>query len=284
MAVAERHALAVVLYLDAQLTGSVIKRNHRFGGVGVLKHVGEAFLGDPVGGDIEPARQREAISGDAQPDAHTTDFWNFDPNAGTHLLTTFYATGQVDTSRYAHHTISFNSVTLTAVAKYLLGVMLGFTALAVAVLLWAALRVRKRGAAGRKTSLAMRSVLAFVVGLGGWFSGALIVLTFWTTVPLSDELPGVISASVPVALGLYLAWTHRDAGRAAKIRGLLAASVGALLGGWYGYTVIPGFIGLFATIIGAIAAGNIALIALGLWGDRLTRPAAVPPRDVAIEV
>lgn len=216
--------------------------------------------------------------------AHTTDFWNFDPNAGTHLLTTFYATGQVDTSRYAHHTISFNSVTLTAVAKYLLEVMLGFAALAVAVLLWAALRVRKRGAAGRKTSLAMRSVLALVVGLGGWFSGALIVLTFWTTVPLSDELPGVISASVPVALGLYLAWTHRDAGRAAKIRGLLAASAGALLGGWYGYTVIPGFIGLFATIIGAIAAGNIALIALGLWGDRLTRPAAVPPRDVAIEV
>jgi hypothetical protein len=29
---------------------------------------------------------------------------------------------------------------------------------------------------------------------------------------------------------------------------------------------MPGFTGLFATIIGAIAAGNIALIALGLAG------------------
>jgi hypothetical protein len=110
----------------------------------------------------------------------------------------------------------------------------------------------------------MRSVLALAVGLGGWFAGALIVLTFWTSVPLSSEPLAIVSASVPVALVLYLAWTRRDAGRAAKTSGLLAASGGALIGGWYGYTVIPGFIGLFATIIGAIAAGNTMLIALGL--------------------
>jgi pimeloyl-ACP methyl ester carboxylesterase len=198
--------------------------------------------------------------------AHVTDFWNFDQSAGTRLLTAFYATGKVDTSRYTQHKISFNTVTFTALAKYLLAVMLGFVVLAAAVLAWAALRVRVRGAAGRKTSLAMRSVLAFPVGLGGWFAGVLIVLTFWTTVPLSSEPLGIISASVPVALVLYLAWTRRDAGRAAKIRGLLAASIGAVFGGWYGYTVIPGFIGLFATIIGAIAAGNIMLIALGFSG------------------
>ena len=102
--------------------------------------------------------------------------------------------------------------------------------------------------------------------------------------PLSSEQLGVLAASLPVGLGLYLARTHRDRDRAAKTRGLLAAAGGALLGGWYGYTAIPGFAGLFATIIGAIAVGNIALIVLGLWDDRLTRSAAGPRREAVLEV
>jgi hypothetical protein len=130
----------------------------------------------------------------------------------------------------------------------------------------------------------MRSVLGFAVGLGGWFAGALIVLTFFATVPLSSEPLGVLAASLPVGLGLYLAWTHHDRDRAAKTRGLLAAAGGALLGGWYGYTAIPGFTGLFATILGAIAAGNIALIVLGLWSDRLTRSTAGPRTEAALDV
>jgi hypothetical protein len=121
----------------------------------------------------------------------------------------------------------------------------------------------------------MRSVLALPVGLGGWFAGALIALTFFSTVPLSSEPLGVVSASVPVALVLYLAWTRRDASRAAKASGLLAAIGGALIGGWYGYAAIPGFTGLFATVIGAIAAGNIALVALGLAGGPEVRRLAL---------
>jgi pimeloyl-ACP methyl ester carboxylesterase len=199
--------------------------------------------------------------------AHTTDFWNFAPSAGARLLTTFYATGKVKMAGYPRHTISFRTATFTAMAKYLLAVVLGFVVLAIAALGWVALRVRRRGTAGRVTGLAMRSVLGFVVGLGGWFAGALIVLTCFATVPLSSAPLAVLAASLPVGLGLYLAWTHRDWDRAVKTRGSLAAAGGALLGGWYGYTAIPGIIGLFATIIGAIAAGNIALIALDLWSD-----------------
>jgi hypothetical protein len=46
--------------------------------------------------------------------------------------------------------------------------------------------------------------------------------------------------------------------------------------------VLPGFTGLFATVIGAIAAGNIALIALGLAGAASRRSAAAPvPVDLA---
>ncbi len=101
--------------------------------------------------------------------------------------------------------------------------------------------------------------------------------------PLSSEPLGVISAGGPVALLLYLAWTRRDAGRAAKAWGLLAAFGGALAGGWYGYTVMPGFTGLFATIIGAVAAGNIALTALGLSGVLSRRPAAAPALRVMPE-
>lgn len=216
--------------------------------------------------------------------AHTTDFWNFAPTAGTHLLTTFYATGKVQMAGYPHHTISFRTATLTALAKYLLAVMLSFIVIAIAALAWAALRVRGRGAAGRKTSLAMRSVLGFFVGLGGWFAGTLFVLTFFGTVPISSAPLAVLAAGLPTGLGLYLAWTHRDWDRAVKTRGLLAAVGGAVGGGWYGYTSIPGIIGLFATIVGAIAAGNIALIALGLRHDRLIRPAVAPATEVAIAI
>jgi pimeloyl-ACP methyl ester carboxylesterase len=202
---------------------------------------------------------------------HVGDFWNFDKSAGTHLLSTFYATGNVDTSRYAHHTISFNTTTFPELAKYLLALMLGLVVLAAAVLAWAAIRVRTRGTAGRVTSLAMRTVLGFVVGLGGWVLGTLITLTFWTTVPVGSKPLAVLSAGLPVGLALYLAWTRRDAERSEKVRGLLVASAGALIGGWYGYTAIPGFAGLFATIVGAVAAGNIALIVRGVYDERLPR-------------
>jgi hypothetical protein len=65
--VARRGAQAVVAYFDAQLVGGVLKRYHRFSGIGVLEGVGEAFLNDPVGGDVDTTRQREAIAGDTEP-------------------------------------------------------------------------------------------------------------------------------------------------------------------------------------------------------------------------
>jgi len=99
------------------------------------------------------------------------------------------------------------------------------------------------------------------------------VLTLWPTLSLSNEVLGIVSVSAPIALGLYLAWDHRDWDRAAKIEGLLAASAGALLGGWFGFTATSGLVALFTTIIGAAAAGNLALIVVDLWRDRSARPA-----------
>jgi pimeloyl-ACP methyl ester carboxylesterase len=200
---------------------------------------------------------------------HAPDFWRYEPAAGTRLLTTFYDTGRVDTSRYTHHTIRFSTPeSLATVAEFLLAAMLALAAVTVGSLLWLARRVRRRGEAGRKTGAAFRTVFPLVLGLGGWCLAALIVLSLFTTVPPSNELIRIIAPSAPIALGLYLAWTHRDRDPATKIQGLLAAGAGALLGGWFGFIAASGPAGLITTIIGAAAAGNLALTALRFWYQR----------------
>jgi len=60
-------APAVVAYLDAQLIGSVVQRYRGFGRLRVLEHVSEALLDDSVGGYVDPARQGELLTGNAQP-------------------------------------------------------------------------------------------------------------------------------------------------------------------------------------------------------------------------
>jgi pimeloyl-ACP methyl ester carboxylesterase len=203
---------------------------------------------------------------------HTEDFWYYQPKASTQLLTTFYGTGRVDTSRYTPNKVSFATPSTQAgIAKDLLGAMIGFALLAALSLLWVALRVRKHGAAGRKTSAVTRTIVPVVLGLGGWLGAALVVLTFWPALSLSSELLGILAISVPIALGLYLAWTHRDWDRATKSLGLLAATAGALLGGWLGFTAVSGLFAIVTTTIGAAAAGNLALIAVSLVRERSAR-------------
>jgi pimeloyl-ACP methyl ester carboxylesterase len=206
---------------------------------------------------------------------HAEDFWYYEPKASTQLLTKFYATGQVDTSRYTPNRVSFatspTQTAQTAIAKDLLAAMIGFALLAALWLLWIARRVRKHGAAGRMTSVVTRTILTVVLGLGGWLGAALVVLTLWPALSLSSELLGILAISVPIALGLYLAWTHRDWDRATKSLGLLAATAGALLGGWLGFTATSGLFAIVTTTIGAAAGGNLALIAVSVFRERSAR-------------
>ena len=205
---------------------------------------------------------------------HAEDFWSYEPSASTQLLTTFYATGQVDTSRYTPNKVSFTtSSRQTAVAKDIVGTVIGFVVLAALSLLWVALRVRKHGSAGRKTSVVARTIVPLVLGLGGFFGAALVVLTLWPALSLSSELLRVLAPSGLIALGLYLAWAHRDWDRATKSLGLLAATAGALLGGWLGFTATSGLFALVTTTIGAAAGGNLALIAVSIFRDRSARAA-----------
>jgi pimeloyl-ACP methyl ester carboxylesterase len=203
---------------------------------------------------------------------HAEDFWAYEPSASTQLLTTFYNTGRVDTSGYTPNKVSFTtSVTQARIAKDILAAAIGLALLAALSLLWVARRVRKHGAAGRKTSVATRTIVPLVLGLGGWFGAALVVLTLWPALSLSSELLGILAISVPIALGLYLAWTHRDWDRASKSLGLLAAVAGAVLGGWLGFTAVSGLFALVTTTIGAAAGGNLALIAVSLFRERSAR-------------
>jgi pimeloyl-ACP methyl ester carboxylesterase len=209
---------------------------------------------------------------------HVDDFFSYESSASTRLLTTFYDTGQVDTSLYTPNKVSFTPpTTQTSIAKDILGAAIGFAALAALALLWVALRLRNRGAAGRKTSVVARTAVPLVLGLGGFLGAALVVLTFWPALSLSSELFGILACSGPIALGLYLAWTHRDWDRATKSLGLLAAIAGALLGGWLGFTAVSGLFALVTTAIGAAAAGNLALIAASLVRERFARAAMAPP-------
>ena len=80
-----------------------------------------------------------------------------------------------------------------------------------------------------------------------------------------------------IALGLYLAWIHRDWDRATKSLGLLAVTAGALLGGWLGFTAVSGLFAVVTTTIGAAAGGNLALIAVSLVRERSARAMATTP-------
>jgi pimeloyl-ACP methyl ester carboxylesterase len=207
---------------------------------------------------------------------HTTDFWAYQPRAGVRLLNSFFDTGKIDQSLYTYRTSDFSTqVTQTALGKGFAGTMIGVGILAMLSLLWMARRVNRRGAFGRKTSLALRSMWPVVLGFGGWFLGALVVLTAFPTVPLDDPLLGVLAVSVPIGLGIYWAWVRRDASAGSKFAGFVGAIGGALAGGWFGFTSTAGLLALITTIVGAAAGGNLIPIVLDIAVARsgLTREA-----------
>ena len=203
---------------------------------------------------------------------HTTDFWTYQPEASSRLVNTFFDSGKVDDSLYTPTAIDFTpEVTHTALAKGIAGTMVGLAILAVLSLLWMAVRVHKRGGFGRKASASLRSLYPLVLGLGGWFLGALIVMTTLPGVPLDDELLAALSIGIPIGLGIYWAWVHRDWSANAKTAGFVAAAAGALVGAWLGFNATTGLLALITTIVGATAGANLSLIVLDMTRERSTR-------------
>ena len=100
---------------------------------------------------------------------HTNDFWTYQPEASKRLINTYFASGRVDTSLYTQASVDFTpALSHGSIAEIMLGVMLGLAALTVLSLLWMALRVRWRGAYGRKavprSGLCTRSCSAWAAG------------------------------------------------------------------------------------------------------------------------
>jgi hypothetical protein len=132
-------------------------------------------------------------------------------------------------------------------------------------------RVHKRGHFGRKAGATLRSLYPLVLGLGGWFLGALIVMTTLPGVPLDDELLAVLSVGVPIALGIYWAWVRCGWSATTKTAGLVAATAGALVGASLGFNATAGLLALITTIIGATVGANLTLIVLDMTRERSTR-------------
>ena len=216
---------------------------------------------------------------------HVDDFDAYEPSASTQLLTTFYATGQVDTSRYTPNEVSFATPdTQAAIAKKILATMVGVALLAVIWLVVLAIRIRRRGGTGRKTGAWIRSAGPIVFGLGGWFLGALLILRFWLwpSGPLDDQLLAVVSIAVPIWLGVYAGWVRTDTPKAMRAKGIGAAGVGAVVGAVFGFHVTSGGIALITTIIGAAVLSNLSLLVLDIWTERAaSRGTAVPMVDLS---
>jgi pimeloyl-ACP methyl ester carboxylesterase len=211
---------------------------------------------------------------------HSGTFWTEQPEAGTHLINTYLATGEVDDSLYEPQAVDFTpEVTQTALGKGIGAAMVGLALLTVVSLLWMAGRVRWRGGYGRKASATLRSVYAAVLGLGGWFLGLLLVVTTMPGVALDDELLAMLSIGLPTGLGVYFGWVNHDWTARTKWQGLAAAVAGALAGAWLGFHAADDLLALLTGIAGAVAGANLPLILLDMRRARFARkrtPADVP--------
>jgi pimeloyl-ACP methyl ester carboxylesterase len=203
---------------------------------------------------------------------HTTDFWTYQPKASIRLVNTFFGSGAVDESLYTHRTMDFApGVSQTSLAKGVAGGMVGLALLAVLSLLWMSGRVRRCGSFGRKASASLRSLHPIVLGLGGWFVGVIVVLTTMPTVPLDNDVLAGLSMGLPIGLGIYWAWVHREWSATTRAVGFAAAVGGALVGAWLGFNATTGLAALLTTMVGAAAGGNLTVLALDIAWDRSAR-------------
>ena len=243
-----------------------------------------------IGGELDLATPPQAATKELLPHlpngrqvvlpgfGHSGTFWTEQPEAGTHLINTYLASGKVDDSRYEPQAVDFTpEVTQTALGKGIGGAIVGLALLTVLSLLWMAGRVRGRGGFGRKASAVLRSLYPVVLGLGGWFIGVLIVVTTMPRVALDDELLAVLSVGAPIGLGIYWAWVPRDGSGPTKTAGFAGALAGALVGAWLGFNTTTGLLALITAIAGATVGANLLLITLDIaWARSLRerRPAA----------
>ena len=200
---------------------------------------------------------------------HTLDFWSYQSDASTTLITTFLDAGRVDDSGYRHATVDFTpEPNMRSMAKIVGSSIVGLALVMIVSLVWMTSRSRRRGRIGPKASAVLRSVLPIVLGLGGWALGVLIVTNLMPSVPIAGELFVAISMGVPIGLGVYLAWTDRDRSGSTRVIGFAAAIAGALVGAWLGFNAADGFGVLLTAIVGSAVGANLLVLLLDLTEAR----------------
>lgn len=194
---------------------------------------------------------------------HTASFFAEQPQAGTRLVNTFFDSGRVDDSLYAPQRVDFTpGMTLTRLAKGVLGTMVAVASVALLSLLWMAVRLRIRGRFGTKVSATLRSFWPVVLGLGGWFFGVLVALVVWPALPVTGARLAVVAIGLTIGVGIALAWLDPAGRRERQAAGVVLAVSGALIGAWLGFHATDGLLALLTTIVGSAAAANLALIDL----------------------
>ena len=203
---------------------------------------------------------------------HSDSFFTQQPEAGTHLVNTYFDTGKVDRSQYQPEPVDFTpEVTQTALGKGFAGGMIGLAALTVLSLALMGRRVHRKGRFGRKGAAVLRSAYTVVLGLGGWLLGVVVVISTTRGVPVDGDLFSAVTVGAPIGLGVYLAWVHREWAGRVKMIGFAAAVAGALVGAWLGFGVTTDLAALLTTIAGAAVGSNLAVILLDIAWDRQGR-------------
>ncbi|HWS39303.1 MAG TPA: alpha/beta fold hydrolase [Actinoplanes sp.] len=209
---------------------------------------------------------------------HTGDFWEHRPDAGRHLLTTFYDSGTVDDSRFDTRPVDFTPtpVSMSTIAYLLVAVTTAGTLIAVTLLLLLAARVRRNGAIGPVPSVWVRVLAPVPLGVGGLCAAALLVWTALPRTPLVNATVVVPALALSIGVGVHLAWTNRSLPRKTRRTGAAAAVAGAAIGALLGFGALPGIPGVLTALIGAAAGANAGLLLPGLDRVRKQSPAPEP--------
>ena len=215
---------------------------------------------------------------------HTDDSFPTSRAPARQLFTTFYATGQVDASRYTPNVVQLHQHghRRQGCRGHPCGTIVGFVLFAV---IWLR-RVRDvRFSSPRRYRPQTGAWISFGrsdrVGLGGWSLGALLVLRFWParSRPL-DPLLTVVSVAVPIWLGVYAGWVRTDTPKAMQAKGVGAAGVGAVVGAALGFHAARGRMAWITSLIGAAAVSNLSLLVLDIWTEQAaSRGTAAPAVD-----
>ncbi|MFG1609575.1 alpha/beta fold hydrolase [Actinoplanes sp. NPDC049265] len=190
---------------------------------------------------------------------HTADFWEHRPEAGRHLLTTFYDTGAVDASHFDKRPVDFTPTPLSmpAIGKLLIGVTSGLALIAV-LLLVILLRRRFRP----RTGVLLRLLTPVPLGLGGWCLAALLVWIAWPGTYVGSASVAVPAVGLSVGLGAWAAWNRDDRDARTRRLGLIAAVGGALAGAILGFGAGAGITAPVIAVAGAATVTNLGLLAV----------------------